>query len=175
MNRKGIAFTAIITYLAVLALFIGVLSSTAIDLLNIIAHPLSPDPWEVLVLDVASTITNSQNAISDAVKAFPNADANYQGFLGFRIIGCSLVTLIFIWALWRGLKWAVPGAKNDLGTKLLILMIAIFLVWIIGLMASVLSGKGIPSFFGFYHGWIQLVLNRDVFIQWLTTHMKSVV
>jgi len=167
MNKKGIVFTSIITYLAVFALFLGVLSSTAIDILNIFAHPFTLEPWKVFIIDVASMVTNSQNTIAKSIDEFAAADTQYKTFLTWRIIGSSLITLVFLWGAWKGLKHLVPGYKADLGTKLLIFILSVIIVWMIGLTASILSGQGVPSFGGFYNGWIKLIFDRDIFIQYL--------
>jgi hypothetical protein len=167
MVLKGIGIMSIVSYIAILALFAGVLSSTAIDILKIVANPLSIAPWREFVLNIASTITNSQNTISKSVDAFAGAADEEKAFLFWRILGCSVITGLFVWGVHKGLKYLVPGTRQDLGAKILVWAGAIIGVWIIGILASYFSGQGMPSFFGFYNGWIEIIVQRGVFIQYL--------
>ena len=168
-----VVFTSILSKIALLALFFGVLSSISLDILGVIAHPLSLESWKTLVVNSAKTVTNSQNTIARSVDEFKEGDEAYKSYVVWRIIGCSLITAIFVWGVYKGLRKVVRTAELDLGTQLLVIVAAFVIVWLIGLVASILSGEGVPTFIGFYNGWIQLILKREVFIEYIVQQISK--
>lgn len=142
--------------LAFFAMFFGLISSLAFDVLFIISQPTNPETWKTLAIDFAKIVTNSQQEISIAVKEFKIAETpTYANFLIFRICGASLITLFMIFIIYKGLRFFQEAPSFS--TKLLIIFTSIALVWFIGIIAGIILGEvnWIP-----FSGWIDLIKER---------------
>jgi len=166
-----VSFGSIVKGLAVFSLFFGILSSMAMDILSIIANPFSPEPYKNFAVDVGKVFLNSQTVISTSIKEFSEAETlEYKNFLLWKIIGASLVCLVLIWLIYKGLRWLVPGASQDLGAKLLIIIVSLALVWFVGVLTSITLGEG---FLYPYSGWVDLAREREVLIEFILEHYSQ--
>jgi len=161
-----IGFRSLATLLAFFALFAGIIGSISYDVLLLIGKP-SMDSVKIVVNDLASIVVNSQGEISESIQELKTADSNsYKTFLVGRIIGGSLVTLFLIWLFYKIIKFWFESPKPT--DKLVIILIAILIVWIIGIASSIIVGK--VNLVPFY-GWVDLVKNRNLVINYLLTNV----
>jgi len=165
-------FSSLIKGLAVFSLFFGIISGLAMNFLLILANPFSLEPYKRFAIELGKIFLNSQAEISSSLKEFSKAESiEYKNFLIWRIIGASLLSLILIWLIYKGLRWLVPGSTTDLGTKLLIILVALGLVWFIGLLTSVSLKR---EFILPFQGWIDLFRYREELISFILTQYKGV-
>ncbi|MFQ6068011.1 MAG: hypothetical protein ACE5KD_00550 [Candidatus Bathyarchaeia archaeon] len=148
------------TAVAIFSLFFGIISTIIIDILVIIATPFNPEAYKTLALDLGRTVLNSQGSISESVKEFGKTESmEFKTFLLSRIAAGSLLTIGMIWVFYKILRWFVESPS--VSTKLLFIVIAVSLVWFVGLFTSIFIGKltWIP-----FSGWIDLARNREIII-----------
>jgi hypothetical protein len=156
-----VGFKSIVTVLAFVALFSGVIGSISYDILLLIGKP-SIQSLQYVVKDLASIVTNSQGEISSAIKEFKTAEGSYASFLIARIIGGTIITLFLIWLFYKGLTLFIPIVTNT--DRIAVFLLSLFMVWVLGVLSSYLVGK--PNWIP-YSGFIDLIINKDILINYI--------
>jgi len=163
-----VSIKTIISTLAILSLFFGILSGISYDILMIIAKPTDVETWKTLVVDFAKIVMNSQVEIKEAVEELKNVEnVQYGNYLISRIIAGSLVSLFMIWLIYKVFRFFVESPS--VSDKILIILMSVFLVYLIGVIASYILGK--PNFQP-YPGFASLIENRDVVINYVLNQYR---
>ena len=162
-----LSFKTLFTALAIFGLFLGILSSLSYDLLLIISNPTSGETWKYVVKDMAKMVSNSQQEISNSIREFKDANESYKNYLIARILAGSLVTLFLIYIFYRGIKFFFESPKPT--DKIVIILISVLIVWFIGVLASYILGEinWMP-----FSGWVDLIKNKDVLVDYLLQRFK---
>ena len=163
-----VAFRSILLALSFFGLFFGLFSSLSFDLLKIVAEPMNQEHWKGLLLDLARTLTNSQQEISRAANEFKNVKSvEYGNYLIARIVGGCLITLVMIYFTYRIFRFFLEAPSPS--TKILFVLMSVFVVYLIGVIASIIVGT--PNFIP-YKGFVDLIRNRQYIVNFLLEHYQ---
>jgi len=126
---------------------------------------------KLLAYDVAKTVFVSQAQISEAIKGFNTVnDPLYNEYLFWRIIAGSLVTLSLIWLGYKVFSFIAPSVQTDLGSKLLVLIIVVGIIWAVCLLYSIATHQG---WIWPFQGWIDLIKNAHIIRGYLAQRYAS--
>lgn len=164
---KGfLGFGGFIKFIAVYALFFGVLTGTTMDLLRIVANPFSIEVWKNAGINMIKIVSNAQLELSTTVKEFPQAvEYGLADLAILRIIGCGVVSLSMIYLFYRFLKILTPSSN-----RLILFVSSIFLFWFVAIASSFIAGN--ITWFPFL-GFKDLVVERGPIIEYILSKYST--
>lgn len=163
-------FRKVFSFLAIFMLFFGVVSTLVLDVGAFVMEPTEENAVKIAE-DLGESIFNSQEVVKESYLALEeslngNLEESMSTWLFFRVIAGSLVTLAIIWILWKGLSFLAPSERLDLGTKIIIMILILVIIWGSSLIYSYsFTDNGfVPPF----HGWLTIAGQPETAIDFLS-------
>lgn len=161
-----LGFKQIFMALSLVLLFFGVISSV---ILNGAACAVQRDKESCMgvLKGLGETVFNSQEVVQDSylklnstMKSDDEWRSSMSTWLFFRVVAGSMVTIAIFYILWKFWGFLVPSEKGDLGAKILVIVLTVFVIWGTTVLYSYqFSDEGfVPPF----HGWVTVATNPDI-------------
>lgn len=158
----------IIFILAIFSLFFGVISTLAMDIVYVFADPVNGT--KKLLYDISSTIVNSQNEISKAIKNIEKAKTKDEiVFWTSRIIAGALITLFLIWLFYKILRFFFEAPRPI--EKITLILVSMLIVYVITqISAGIFNIQTNPIPF---HGFVELIQKANIIAEKIQTVYKA--